>query len=75
MIDELQRLRDVARAAAAMTQADDESMAHMRGWGDRTGPPLVNEIREGHRLSEIYFARCAELVAALARLAEINPSV
>jgi hypothetical protein len=68
MSDEFDRLRDVARAAAALIRADDESLAHMRGWRDRTEPPPIDEIREGHRLSEVYFARRAELVAALAQL-------
>jgi hypothetical protein len=69
MDDELERLREVAQAAAALIKADDESLAHMRGWRDRTEPPPIDDIREGHRLSEVYFARRADLVAALARLA------
>ena len=74
MNDELERLREVARAAVAMIQADDESKAAMLGWEDRTEPPPVDELKEFHRLSGVYFARRAGLVAALARLAELGPT-
>jgi len=70
---ELDRLREVARAAAAMIKADNESNDFAKGWHDRTEPPPVDQLREFHRLSGIYFARRAELVAALNRLAELNP--
>jgi hypothetical protein len=73
MNDELERLRDVARAAAALIKADDESKATMKGWQERTKPPPIDELKEFHRLSEVYFTRRVELVAALARLVEPNP--
>jgi hypothetical protein len=72
MTDELERLQEVARAAAALIKADDESTARIRGPHDQTEPPPVDELREIHRLSSIYFARRADLVAALARLAELD---
>jgi len=71
-MDELERLRDVARAAAALIQADDESTASIRPLRDQEEPP-VDQLKEVHRLGGIYFARRAELVAALARLAELDP--
>jgi hypothetical protein len=73
MSDELERLREVARAAAAMIQADDESTAAIRGWRERTDPPPVDDLKAFHRLSGLYSSRRTELVAALARLAELNP--
>jgi hypothetical protein len=73
MSDELERLRDVARAATAFIKADDEWSTHVHDWPDRTDAPPVEDIREGHRLSDVCNVRRAELVAALARLAELGP--
>jgi hypothetical protein len=56
-----------------MIQADDESKARIAPLRDQEEPPPVDELREIHRLSEVYFARRAELVAALGRLAEPAP--
>jgi hypothetical protein len=73
MNDELERLRDVARAAAALIKADDESAARIRPLRDQSEPPPAEELREIHRLSGIYFARRAELVTALAQLTKLDP--
>ena len=71
-MDELELLRGVARAAAALVKADDESKEFAKDWHYRTEPPPVDQLKEFHRLSGIYFVRRAELVAALARLAELD---
>jgi hypothetical protein len=72
MNNELEQLREVARAAAAMIKADDESKGFAKDWRDRPELPPVDQLRDFHRLSSIYFACRAELVAALTRLAELN---
>ena len=74
MNDELERLRDVARAAAAYLKADDESLASLRPFSDGPRqPPTEASVQEARRLSRAAHDRRTELVQALARLAELNP--
>lgn len=77
MHDELERLRDVARAAAALLRAQV-------AWHAYCGP-LLNRLSEAaatadfhlqvSRLKTLAVDREVELVLAIARLAEVNPAL
>jgi hypothetical protein len=77
MNDELERLRDVARAAAALLRAQV-------AWHAYCGP-LLSRLSEAattadfhlqvSRLKTLAANREVELVVAIARLAEVNPTL
>jgi hypothetical protein len=69
MSDELERLRDVARAAAAFLEADDEYAGRLNELmeSDPTAPGGVTGP-EVDQLAEVFATRRTELAEALARL-------
>ena len=69
MSDELERLRDVARAAAAFVEAEDKFLALARAFNDE-GQPIGDQL---HQATYALHPRGDDLRRALARLAELNP--
>lgn len=72
-MDEHQRLRDVARAAAALVKAQDEWKAACPPTYESADDPNGETLQRIQQRAEVYYARLAELTAALARLAEVRP--
>jgi hypothetical protein len=76
MNDELERLRNVARAAAAMLRAQAAYQAHAAQLRDRPADfSITHELGDTHRLASAARAGEEQLIAALARLGEVNPSL
>ena len=76
MNDELERLRDVARAAAAHMRAEDEHDSFLFGLRIRPEDEWApDEVEQLHRLSLATVDRAQELIQALARLAEVSPEL
>jgi hypothetical protein len=74
MNDELERLRDVARALVAESQAWAAQMGHL---ADQRAQGLFDIVgdREAARLGRLILDRTWDLDQAMARLAEVNPEL
>jgi hypothetical protein len=76
MGDELDRLRDVARAAAAMVRAQAAYQAHGAQLRDRPADfSITHELGDTHRLATAARAGEEQLIAALARLGQVAPDL
>jgi hypothetical protein len=75
MNDELDRLRDVARALVAESQAWAAYTGHIIDRMAKGMTPAEAGDREAHRLALASNGRTRELDQAMARLAETNPEL
>ncbi|HKB02819.1 MAG TPA: hypothetical protein VKD90_11410 [Gemmataceae bacterium] len=76
MTDELERLRDVARAAAEWLRAEGSYRNRVRAAVESPAEPRTQAFAdELYRLSAVVGDQEAELVRALKRLAEVNPDL
>ena len=71
MTDELERLRDVARATVAFLKAEDEWYALRRNL--MANPQLPEDLEVTRRLCDTAISRRVELDQAIARLGEASP--
>jgi hypothetical protein len=73
-VDELELLRDVARAAAAFVKAEADCDTYTLGLRVRPEDEwTLEDVEELHRLSSACVERHQELIRALDRLAETDP--
>ena len=74
MSDELERLREVARAAAAMLRAKAAREAHSAQFRDRPADwSISHELGDAQQLATAARAGEEQLIAALGRLGTVNP--
>jgi hypothetical protein len=73
MSDELDRLRAVARAAAALREAMETTAAARDALIEQDPAPTEAEVQTFQQLWEVQLTRRDELYQALDRLAELRP--
>ena len=74
MNDELELLRDVARAAAAVLRAQAACQAHAAQFRDRPADwSISHELGDAQHLATAARAGEEQLIAALGRLGKVNP--
>ena len=74
MNDELELLRDVARAAAAVLRAQAACQAHTAQFRERPADwSISHELGDAQQLATAARAGEEQLIAALGRLGKVNP--